>query len=274
MSSVAFEKLSKEGFTIRPATVDDLEAAVNLFNAFSLATIGVKESRVKDIGNQWQTPGFELDTATRIVLSPNGESVGFIGVWEVAKPPVHPRVWGCVHPDWEHQGIGTSLMTWAQARARQAIAEVPENARVTMYCDTISTHEPSKRLLEGLGMQWIRHFWQMVIELDSRPSAPQWPEGITLRNYDHGQDAEAVYRAVDEAFRDHGGTLSNPSSKASSAGYISPSTTRIMILLFGSWQWMVMRSPGWLGADLDRTKTPRWVGSASYAFADRGEGKV
>lgn len=53
MSSIAFEKLSKEGFTIRPVTMDDLEAAVNLFNAFSLATIGLKESRVKDIGNEW-----------------------------------------------------------------------------------------------------------------------------------------------------------------------------------------------------------------------------
>jgi len=210
MSSIAFEKLSKEGFTIRPVTMDDLEAAVNLFNAFSLATIGVKESRVKDISNDWQTPGFELDTATRIVLSPKGILVGYVEVWDVAKPPVHPWVWGCVHPDWERQGIGTSLMTWAQARARQAIAEVPENARVAMYCDTVSTHEPSKRLLEGLGMQLIRHFWQMVIELDSRPPAPQWPEGITLRMYNHDQDAEAVYRDVDEAFRDYWGYGEQP----------------------------------------------------------------
>lgn len=143
MSSIAFEKLSKEGFTIRPVTMDDLEAAVYLFNAFSLATIGVKESRVKDIGNEWQTPGFELDTATRIVLSPNGELVGYIEVWDGAKPPVHPWVWGCVHPDWERQGIGTSMMTWAQARARQAITEVPENARVALYCASVPTNPVS-----------------------------------------------------------------------------------------------------------------------------------
>lgn len=210
MPSTVFEKLSKEGFTIRPATMDDLETAVNLFNAFSLATIGAKESRVKDIGDDWRTPGYELDTATRIVLSPNGMLVGYVEVWDVAKPPVHPWVWGCVHPEWKRQGIGSSLMTWAQARARQAIAEVPENARVAMYCGVVSTHEPSKRLLESLGMQLIRHFWQMVIELDDHPPVPQWPEGITVWVYNHHQDAEAVYRAVDEAFRDHWGYVEQP----------------------------------------------------------------
>lgn len=35
MSSIGFEKISKEGFTIRPATMRDLEEVVSLFNSCS-----------------------------------------------------------------------------------------------------------------------------------------------------------------------------------------------------------------------------------------------
>jgi mycothiol synthase len=101
-------------------------------------------------------------------------------------------------------------MTWAQDRARQAIRRVPEDARVAMHCSTVSTHKPSKDLFEKTGMQLIRHFCHMVIELDQRPPTPQWPEGITLRDYNHNQDAEGFYRVVYETFKDHWGYVDEP----------------------------------------------------------------
>jgi len=210
MSSTNFEKLSKEGFTIRPATMDDLEEVVRLYNACSVATIGVEEFRIDDMRNVWQLPGFDLDSASRIVLSPKGKLVGYVDVWDVTNPPVHPWVWGGVHPKWERRGIGTGLMTWAQDRARKVIRRVPEDARVAMHCNTLSSHKPSKHLFEKMGMQLIRHFWYMVIELDQRPSTPQWPEGITLREYNHNQDSEDFYRVVHEAFKDHWGYVDEP----------------------------------------------------------------
>ena len=210
MTSIGFEKLSKEGFTIRPATMRDLEEVVSLFNSCSLATIGVEEIWIDAMRNEWQQPGFDLETASIIVLSSKGKVVGYVDVWDVVNPPVHPWVWGCVHPDWEGRGIGIGLMTWAQNRVRQAIPMVPEDARVAMLCSAISTHEPSKRLFEKMGGKLIRHFWQMVIELDHEPPTPQWPEGITLRQYNPNHDAERFFRAFDEAFKDHWGNIDEP----------------------------------------------------------------
>ena len=45
----------------------------------------------------------------------------------------------------------------------------------------------------------------MLIELDQEPEAPIWPEGITVTTLAQRPDLEAVYRAVDDAFRDHRG---------------------------------------------------------------------
>jgi mycothiol synthase len=211
MSSTDFEKLLKEGFTIRPATMCDLEEIVSLFNTCSVAAIGVEEFRLDDMRSEWQLPGFDLNSASRIVLSPQGKLVGYIYVWDVANPPVHPWAWGCVHPEWERRGIGTSLMIWAQDRACQAIRRVPKDARVAMHCSTYSTHKPSKVLFEKRGFQLIRHFWHMVIELEQPPPPPpQWPKGITLQNYNPNQDAEDFYRVVHETFKDHWGYVDEP----------------------------------------------------------------
>jgi len=50
----------------------------------------------------------------------------------------------------------------------------------------------------------------MRIDMDGPVSDPEWPEGITLKPYDHETDAEAVYLADIEAFRDHFGFIEQP----------------------------------------------------------------
>ena len=47
----------------------------------------------------------------------------------------------------------------------------------------------------------------MAIEIDSQPPGPEWPEGVTVRNFLPGQDERAVYETVAEAFQDHWGYL-------------------------------------------------------------------
>ena len=52
-------------------------------------------------------------------------------------------------------------------------------------------------------MQLIRHFWEMVIDLDEEPPEPEWPEGIQVERARRGIDERAVHAASDEAFADH-----------------------------------------------------------------------
>ncbi|MFQ5575689.1 MAG: GNAT family N-acetyltransferase, partial [Anaerolineae bacterium] len=162
----------KNNFTVRPVTMADVEAAVDLFNSCSRSQLGVDELELNEVKIEWQTPDFSLNNSTRAVFSAEGKLVGYVEVWDLKQPPVHPWVWGRVHPDFEDLGIGTFMMAWAGERARRAIARVPQGARVAMRSGSLSTHEPSKRLLQDLDMQLIRHFWDMKIEMEQAPPAP------------------------------------------------------------------------------------------------------
>lgn len=198
------------GFHIRPATMEDMESTVELLNAFARHYLDVEDCTVDETRVEWQTPGFCLETNTRLVFSPAGTPVGYIEVWDIANPPVHPQIWGRVHPDYEGLGIGTYLMAWAEARARQAIARVPEGARVALRTGAEHSVEPARRLYLKLGWTLIRHTFRMLIEMDSPPPEPQWPKGISLRIADPKGEIEAIYRVDEETFRDHFGYVEEP----------------------------------------------------------------
>jgi mycothiol synthase len=195
------------GFLMRPATIDDLETAVDLFNACSQVQIGTDEFDVDEYRTEWETPNFSLEDSVRLIFTPDEKIVGCAEVWDLSSPPVRIWVWGRVHPDYEGQGIGTALMTWAEQRARQAIARVPDGVQVIMQSGTISTYQPPKRLFTQLGMEVQRHFWRMSIDVDETAviPEPQWPDGIVIHTYEDHPDLRAVYRAVEDAFQDHWG---------------------------------------------------------------------
>lgn len=200
----------REDLTVRAVTMDDLEEVVDLLNAYWEPLLGMRKITVDDARSQLTMPGFDMAASTRVVEAADRKLVGCITVSDLGSPPVHPSVLGCVHPAFERQGIGTFLLTWAEQRARQAIDRVPDGARVAMHLQTSVAHEPTKRLFERLGMKAIRYAWFMAIELEETPPEPIWPENIVVRTYQDHSDLRAIYRAVDDAFRDQWGYVQRP----------------------------------------------------------------
>lgn len=201
------------GFSLRPANIDDLETAVDLFNACAMQMTGAPETSVENLRGEWADPDFDLARATRTVWTPQQQLVGYIEVWDAKPIPVDPWVWGRVHPDFEGLGIGTVLMAWAEERAREAIARVPADARVAMRASTISTYQPAHRLLQGQDMVVVRHFWRMTIDLPAPPAAPIWPAGMRVTTHADLGDLATVYRASDDSFRDHWGHVDQPEAE-------------------------------------------------------------
>ena len=56
-------KLPKN-FSTRPATLDDVEIAVELVNARSMALIGKPHADANEFRNDWQQPTFNMETDT------------------------------------------------------------------------------------------------------------------------------------------------------------------------------------------------------------------
>lgn len=200
-----------EGFTARGANWDDVEQAVQLFNRWSHSVIGRDEfSNAQSIRNEWLTPGADPAADIRLVFAPNGELAGYVEVWTTANPPTHPAIWGRLDPEYEGLGIGTWMMYWAEQRALQALERVPTGLRFAPRLNTYRQAAKVKKLFEDFGYRHSRSFYHMLIEMDAPAPEPEFPEGITLRTYNPALDAEAVYRAETEAFRDHFGHVEEP----------------------------------------------------------------
>ena len=99
--------LPKE-FTVRGATLEDVEPSLEMYNLWSQSVISEDEIvDVEAIRNEWISPGFDPAKDIRLIFAPDGTLVGYIEAWTTAKPPVHPWIWGRVHPDYSNLGIGT-----------------------------------------------------------------------------------------------------------------------------------------------------------------------
>lgn len=146
-----------DGFTVRGATLKDVEPALMLYNRWSQSVIHENEiTDMEAVRNEWVSPGFDPAYDIHLVFAPDGEMVGYIEVWTTAKPPIHPWIWGRVDPRYEGLGIGTYLLTWAEARAKSALDEVPAELRFAPRVGTFQQAEGSKRLFEDMGYQHIR----------------------------------------------------------------------------------------------------------------------
>jgi len=198
-----------EGFTSRPATMDDVEAAVALANACSIEQIGKPEWSVDRFRTDWQAPNLHPETDLWVVFTPEAELVGYAGVWDVG-PHVQVFGWGNVHPECRGQGIGTYLARWVERRARQSIPKAPVGARVVLQQQASSTDQAAQQLLFAQGYQLVRHSLHMVIEMDGPPPAPAVPEGLIIRPLIRGREERDTILALREEFSDHWGVVERP----------------------------------------------------------------
>ena len=195
-----------ETFKLRPAAWSDLEAVTQLIYdvcaADGDATVAVTSEELK---HEWETPGFELERDAFLVETHDGRIVGyeeFFNEYEHAKL----RTDGYVHPDFKGRGIGTTLLRTIERRARQEIALAATDMRVSVYSIIDNRDPDSHALHRNEGYQPLRYHWRMEITLDGPPSEPKLPDGIEVRPFIKDEHAVAVWRAQNEAWRDHWGS--------------------------------------------------------------------
>jgi GNAT superfamily N-acetyltransferase len=199
-----------DGFTTRPVRLDDVDELVEMFNVLSVEMIGSENWDANELRNDFSTPNFDLEKDTLVVISPEGKIVAYQDVFAVNTTPVHPQIMGQVHKDYHDIGLGTYLLKWAIQRAHHVLDKVPEDARVSMRTWVVSTWEPGIQLFKDNGLEISRVFYEMAIDMKEAPPKPEWPPGITVRTYKHPEEAEAVFRVIREAFRDHFGHIEEP----------------------------------------------------------------
>ncbi len=193
------------GYTARPATLDDVDAIANQINQHAIRLTGEPHLPAKYLRRYLTMPGFDLATSSQLVFSPTVELAGFAFVLDFQAPYVQMSGLGFVPESHQGRGIGSALHAWIEPRAREAINKAPEGARVCIEQNLFDKDAPGKAFLENRGYRQTRHFWRMAVELDDALATPVWPNGIVVQNVDLREDLERPFRAASEAFRDHYG---------------------------------------------------------------------
>jgi mycothiol synthase len=98
---------------------------------------------------------------------------------------------GAVHPRAKGRGLGAQLVDRSEAALRTRDI-------VRMHQFTVGADPAAAALMTARGYREVRRFYEMAIQLDAAPEAPDLPVEVF-----HEDDARAFHDALDEAFQDH-----------------------------------------------------------------------
>jgi mycothiol synthase len=193
---------------VRPAVVDDAPLLFDLISAIDLHDFGAVDMTVEEVRDD--LAGYDLANNSWLVFQPEDRGDGLVA-FAAIEPRGDEEFRGqvSVHPGWRGRGIGSALARHLEQAVRQRLTpDASEPVPILGFVKGDSP--PERRWAEGLGYAWSRRFWRMRIDLESAPPDPEWPEGITVRDFVPGQDDRAMYDAQEAAFADHWGHVARP----------------------------------------------------------------
>lgn len=127
-----------DGYTVRPATTNDIDAMAALVQAVDRHDDSVVEPVRPHLEDEWANPLFHADEDTVLVSDPSGELAAFATCWGI-EPSHAVEAWINVHPAYRGHGLGTWLVGWAERRTRR---HLPEPA--TWTCSGRSSLRPDQ----------------------------------------------------------------------------------------------------------------------------------
>lgn len=190
---------------LRPAEWSDLEGVAKLILDVCTAdgdpAVAVTPA---DLAQEWKNEGFTLEKDAWLVETADGRIVGYE---EFYNRHGHAALQGdgYVHPEFMGRGIGTAMLRAMDQRALQEMELAEPGRRVYIRNGMSIGDRVAREMHEAEGYRPVRFSWRMEINLPDKPSAPQWPEGISLRPFDLQEHNRAVFEAHEEAFSDHWG---------------------------------------------------------------------
>ncbi|MFE9430925.1 GNAT family N-acetyltransferase [Streptomyces sp. NPDC006640] len=180
-----FPKSLPTGWRKRSATVADVGAVHRLVTACESDLRGAAATDLDRIAADLSVPGLDLASDTLLVCDSDGELTGWSRV-KGRRATVH------VHPDHRALGLGSALLAWSEARARQSGGD--------RLAQTVSDSDHAAiALLRSRGYAPLVTEWLLEIALPVAPEVSEPPTGITVRPFRAG-DERAAHQLTEDAF--------------------------------------------------------------------------
>lgn len=173
---------------IRSATRDDVDAITRLIGTCELANDGLVEVDRTDVEQSFDLTG---DDGIVLVEEVDAAGVRELVAWATC---ADGRAEVDVRPDRLGRGIGSALLEWTEARARQL---GDTRVRQTVTDGNARAHA----LFPSRGYERAHTSWILQMPLGDDPPAVVVPAGIAIRAFTEA-DAHDVYRIVEDAFQE------------------------------------------------------------------------
>ena len=193
-----------QGFSGRPATLEDVDAVVALLQVCDTVDRGSSSMTKENLLRNWYLPGVNLERDTWLVFAADGQLAAYIKLQHLELPQLHATPF--VHPAYVHMELYAYLFDHIEEYARQFIVQASTDARVALNTFGIAKNRALCSAAEAAGFVHVRSSWNMQIDMQKAPPAPEWPAGIELRPFVRAM-ARAVHAADEEAFNDHWGYI-------------------------------------------------------------------
>jgi len=252
-----------EGFTVRPATLDDVSAIYDLFQAHERVLYSYTDKVRAYVQATYSSPTLDFAEDTCLVFDQIGRLVGSMLLEQSSFANFGVTV--CVFPPEPGAHLNDYLLSKAVGRAQALIAQAQPSVQVTVDSWVSSIDQESRKSYEQADFREVRRNWRMEIDLNDLPASPAWPQGVELRPFVPQRDDRALFEVLDGAFQDHWGYT--PEEFAEWRSWAIEQADFDPSLYFLAW---AGDQP--VGGALCHAGPPGWVNSLAVARAFRGRG--
>jgi mycothiol synthase len=177
---------------LRPPRLEDAAELAAVVDEFGRVKEGDRISQA-DAETWLGTPSLDLEQDARVAVV-DGRIVGFGDVFDSSR--AGNVMWLFLAADSEHQDVWPALLGFVEERA----------ASVAAAGGSVKTAVPEKAVilrdeLESRGFVFDRSSFRMVAHLRDDLPEPEWPAGISVREF-REEDARAAHAVQEETFAD------------------------------------------------------------------------
>jgi mycothiol synthase len=179
---------------LRAPTLADLPELAAFFEELR-ARYGGHDMTEAQLRQNLTTERWKPEKNYRIALV-DDSIAGWSSLWSPEDQP--ERIFLDVRAAGREFALYSPLLDWVETRA----AEIGGGHSARVQVGAQHDDEALLAELRRRGYEFVRHFFEMKMDLFVEPAAPAWTEGLTVRTFSP-EDARAVFEADREAFEDH-----------------------------------------------------------------------